>query len=207
MKIADKVLRHAKKPVGMMGKAVIGRMNKSHAQLTDWGLHQITFHAADTVLDIGCGGGKALKKMSMAAEQASLYGIDYSKTSVSCAVKENAADVKTGKMHIVQGTVSELPYQDCFFDVITSIESYYFWPQLAHDFKEVYRVLKEGGTFAIIAEMYVHEGQRQRDIEIVELLAMHNHTKEQLRQLFCDAGYREVVVNTQEDWIFVSGKK
>jgi len=46
-----------RRPEGAAGRAMLARMNESHARLVDWGLAQITLHAGDIVLDIGCGGG------------------------------------------------------------------------------------------------------------------------------------------------------
>ena len=38
------------------------------------------------------------------------------------------------------------------FDVVTAFETVYFWPELAQNFREVYRVLKPGGIFFICNE-------------------------------------------------------
>ncbi|HEY6108781.1 MAG TPA: hypothetical protein VIV56_07745, partial [Gemmatimonadales bacterium] len=38
--------------------------------------------------------------------------------------------------------------------VVTGVETHYYWPQLAANVREVLRVLKPGGTFALIAETY-----------------------------------------------------
>ena len=48
-----------------------------------------------------------------------------------------------------QASVAELPFEAEQFDVVTAFETIYFWPELAQNFREVYRVLKPGGTFFI----------------------------------------------------------
>ncbi|WP_162270201.1 class I SAM-dependent methyltransferase [Christensenella timonensis] len=193
----------------MMGRQTIKRMNKSHAELTAWGFSQIDIGKSDVILDVGCGGGKALKLLSKKAANGALYGIDYSETSVACARRENKADVRSGKMDILHGSVSDMPFQDGFFDLVTSVESYYFWPDLDHDLKEVLRVLKEGGTFLIVAEMYDHAGQSEKDKQIVDLLNMHNNTPEELQDMLGRAGYRGVCVeeNKERGWICARGIK
>jgi len=40
------------------------------------------------------------------------------------------------------------------FDIVTAVETHYYWPNLATNVKEILRVLKPGGTFALIAEAY-----------------------------------------------------
>ena len=46
-----------------------------------------------------------------------------------------------------QASVAELPFEAEQFDVATAFETVYFWPELAQNFREVYRVLKPGGVF------------------------------------------------------------
>ena len=51
-----------------------------------------------------------------------------------------------------QASVAELPFEAEQFDVATAFETVYFWPELAQNFREVYRVLKPGGTFFSFAK-------------------------------------------------------
>jgi len=50
--------------------------------------------------------------------------------------------------------VSALPFPDRTFDVVTAVETRYYWPDLQANVQEILRVLKPGGTFALIAETY-----------------------------------------------------
>ena len=50
-------------PEGAAGRAMLTRMNESHAKLTAWGLSLLSFVPNDTVLDVGCGGGNTLARM------------------------------------------------------------------------------------------------------------------------------------------------
>jgi ubiquinone/menaquinone biosynthesis C-methylase UbiE len=54
----------------------------------------------------------------------------------------------------MHGTVSSLPFADNMFDFVTAFETYYFWPNLNDDLKEIKRVLKPGGTLLIVNEVY-----------------------------------------------------
>jgi SAM-dependent methyltransferase len=50
--------------------------------------------------------------------------------------------------------VSRLPFPGDKFDLVTAVETQYYWPDLVKDMQEVLRVLKPGGTLIVIAESY-----------------------------------------------------
>ena len=58
--------------------------------------------------------------------------------------------IATNHVEIVQGTVEKTGFKDDFFDLVTAIETYYFWPNLADAFQEIKRILKKEGFLLII---------------------------------------------------------
>ena len=140
MCITEDVKNSYKFPFGTEGREMLAGMNEHHAPVTTWTLELMEPQSEDTILDIGCGGGRALKRVSSLVEKGKLYGADYSETSVQCTIEENAADVASGKLTVVQASVSELPFETDMFDKVYSIECYFFWPNLDNDIKEILRV-------------------------------------------------------------------
>ena len=67
-----------RKPQGEEGRQMLRRMNDSHAAVTEWALCFFDFHENDQVLDIGCGGGATLARMSKHLKTGGLTGVDYS---------------------------------------------------------------------------------------------------------------------------------
>ncbi len=104
------------------------------------------------VLDCGCGGGANIKTLLKLCPKGKVQGIDYSAVSVEKARKVNAGAIAAGQCTVQQASVAELPFEAEQFDVVTAFETVYFWPDLAQNFREVYRVLKPGGTFFICNE-------------------------------------------------------
>lgn len=47
--------------------------------------------------------------------------------------------------------MAALPFPDRSFDVVTVVETHYYWPDLPASLREILRVLEPGGTFALIA--------------------------------------------------------
>ena len=130
------------KPVGEDGEKMLRRMNESHYAVTGWALEHWKIRENDRILDIGCGGGATLKRMSEEVRDGHLTGVDYSATSLELSGKTNAEALQQGKMDLVEASVEKLPFADNAFDKIITVESFYFWPDPAENLKEVYRVLK-----------------------------------------------------------------
>jgi ubiquinone/menaquinone biosynthesis C-methylase UbiE len=108
------------------------------------------------------------------------------------------------------GTVSQLPFPDATFDLVTAVETHYYWPDLTRDVREVMRVLKPGGTFLVIAECY--RGRRNdwmyRPTMQFVLRAAYL-TPPQHRALLFDAGYADVKVFEEKSrgWICALGSR
>lgn len=186
-------------PRGEAGEAMLTRMNDSHSLLTERALSLVSFKGKETVLDIGCGGGAALCKMSRMLPNGSLFGIDHSQTAVQLAAKNNAADVESGKMLIQRAEVAYMPFEDYMFDVILTVESFYFWKSPQSELKEVYRVLKGGGTFLLALDVYGREGLGKQMLENVKKYDMFLPTKEQLTILLSGAGFEKIILHTYPD--------
>ena len=71
------------------------------------------------MLDIGCGGGATLKRLTKRSEWAQVYGIDISEESVAKARKVNA-NVLDKQVFVCQGSAEKLPYEDGKFDLVTA---------------------------------------------------------------------------------------
>lgn len=183
-------------PRGEAGIAMLTRMNDSHCLLTDRALSLVSFKGSETVLDIGCGGGAALNKMSRMLPKGKLFGIDHSDTAVGLATKNNASDTDSGKMHIQRAEVASMPFEDGMFDVILTVESFYFWKEPQSELKEVYRVLKSGGTLVIALDEYGREGLAEETKQNAREYDLFLPTKEQLTKLLCGAGFEKTALHT-----------
>ena len=140
------------RPEGFLGRCMLRFMNFGHAPLTNWGLDHVAFHEGMTMLDIGCGGGATLKRLLKRSPDGKVYGIDISAESVAKAKNVNKR-VLGSQVFVEQGSADSLPWEKQKFDVVTAVETVYFWPNLPKCFQEVKRVLKPGGQFAIMLEV------------------------------------------------------
>jgi len=213
VKLLAKLISQTKKPTGLLGLVMTKAMNRVHGKLTNWGLSFIEIKENDIILDIGCGGGKTVNKLARTVKNGKVYGIDHSDVSVRSSTKLNSYFIDGNKVEIKRASVSSLPYPDNFFDVITAIESYFFWPNLESDMKEVLRVLKSKGRLLLVSEV-ARTPRNEKTIDRYARLAdtsdfMHYQTKDELNQLLVKTGYDDINIheNMKHGWVAGVGCK
>lgn len=184
-------------------------MNSGHRKLTAWGLKHVSIENDFVILDIGCGGGRTVNTLATLAQEGKVYGIDYSGECVSVSKKENAALIDGDRVEIRQGSVSNLPFPINMFDLVTAIETHYFWPDLPKDMREVLRVLKPGGRLLIIGEAYKGGKFDDRNEKWVKSGHMAYHTVDEFKDLFITSSYSDVHVfeEYENGWICGIGTK
>ena len=203
------VLTQVRKPDRWIGRLFTWIMNMSHSGVTDWGLSHVRIEEQFTILDVGCGGGRTIQKMAAVASRGMVYGVDYAKGSVAASRSKNAALISAGRVEIKQGSVSELPFPDNKFDLVTAVETQYYWPDLVHDMQEVLRVLKPGGTLIVILESYKKGIRNKLEQPAMKLLGTSNLSVDEQRELFVKAGFQDVQIfeELRKGWICGVGKK
>ena len=142
-----------KRPTGRRGRLVAALMNRGHKPLTLWGLTHVNIEPDYVILDVGCGGGKTVSRLAQKAPRGKVFGIDYSADMVEYSKKVNKKLIAENRVEIVEGSVDKMDFSDDFFDLVTAIETYYFWPSFSDALKEIKRVLKPDGKLLIVNEM------------------------------------------------------
>jgi len=199
------------RPSGWLGRLIVWNMNSRHSKLTDWGLSHVDVRPQDQVLDVGCGGGRTVSKLATLASDGKVMGIDFSDVSVSVARKLNACRIEEGQVDILAGSVSELPFPADTFDLVTAVETHFWWPDILGGMREILRVMKPGGTLILIAEIY--KGAQSAVARMVEKHAPRSGIKvlspDEHRALFEDAGYTgvRIVTDPERGWICGVGQK
>ena len=200
---------NARKPVGELGHQILDRMNKSHENMAQWGVSHFDIKEDDLILDIGCGGGRNLERFATQITTGKVVGLDYSEVSVEKSIKLNKKSVDEGKVEVIQGSVSEMPFEDNTFDIITGFETIYFWPDFINDLKEVNRVLKKDGLLFVCNEAVYREGEMDKYDDLVELLDMKIYSEDVLKESLQKTGFKdfEAYTDDENDWICIIAKK
>jgi len=205
----DDMTKQCPKPTGKFGQIVAEVMNKRHSELWKWGLSHISTGDNITILDVGCGGGGAIQLLNRLSVNSKIHGIDFSNDMVSLSREVNKDLIKDGLVEISNGSVSSIAYQSDIFDIVTAFETYYFWPDLNNDLREILRVLKPGGIFIMVNETYKHEEFEERNARLAKLLKIRYNTPEEFHCFLSEAGYTsiKIIEIPEKNWITIISKK
>lgn len=196
MSIIKEIFEQAKKPHGLMGSIMVTRMNWIHNHLVTYALSKFSFSSNSVVLDIGCGGGKAVYLFASDKNTNKVIGLDYSLTCAMKSAKRNFKFIQAGKVEIINGNVHSLPFPDGKFDIITAFQTHPFWNNLNEGIKEISRTLKKEGLFIMGAE----EFKINFPIEPFK-------TPKEFEILFKECGFSKTKIYTKNKEIYVFGWK
>ena len=208
---SDARVSQCQKPTGWLGRLALWNMNSRHSKVTEWGLRHVSIANNYTILDVGCGGGRTLSKLAAIATQGRVYGIDHSEESVATSKRANASLIREGRVEVHHGSVSQLPFREGMFELVTAVETHFWWPDPRTDMREVFRILKSGGKLIVIAEVY--KGAKTTVAKLAEKYAPQSGMKmldiDEHRELFAQAGYSDIQVVTEpgKGWICGIGRK
>ena len=196
---------NTRRPTGLGGKLMASMMNVGHRALADWGFRFLTIPENAAVLDCGCGGGANIERLLKKCPYGIVKGIDYSAVSVEKSQKLNRKAVRMGRCTVLQGSVMDMIFAGDWFDVATAFETVYFWPDLPQSFREVYRVLKPGGTFLICNEC----SDPEKDSKWTKLVdGMTIYTDVQLKAALEQASFQDVEIHKNgRGWLCVTAVK
>ncbi len=149
----------------------------------------------DTILDVACGTGRALRAMAPAANAGRLVGVDLSDQMI-----EQAA-AKAGGIPNLEFQVAgadQLPFDDETFDHVTVMNAFHHFSDQPGALREMIRVLKKGGTVHIadITGHVLHfpvAGHKVWNlIERTYTPQVNAYSRRGFRKLFQEAGLGEI---------------
>jgi SAM-dependent methyltransferase len=191
------LLDQYKRPTGRRGRVVAALMNKGHEALTLWGLMHINIEPDYVILDVGCGGGKTVSRLAQCAVQGKVFGIDYSADMVAYSRKVNKKLIAENRAEIHEGSVEKTGFPDNFFDLVTAIETCYFWHSLPDALKEIKCILKRGGRLLMVNEMVKNGVYEVEHAEIIEKTQVRLFSLEEIRRIMQSAGFTDVQIFTK----------
>ncbi|MCU1347842.1 MAG: Methyltransferase type 11, partial [Acidobacteria bacterium] len=99
--------------------------------------------AGRRVLDVGCGRGGLVDTVTTYYQPRRVTGVDLCTRAVCFA----ASASRQPNVRFLAADAQRLPFEDGSFDVVTNLESSHTYPVVADFYRDVHRVLADGGAF------------------------------------------------------------
>jgi arsenite methyltransferase len=163
-------------------------MEHDHLPIVLPALALMDLQSDENVLDVGCGSGWLARLVAQRVTSGRVVGMDISDEMVRQARKASA---ELGHVMFVVGSVDQIPWDAHFFTRVISVESAYYWPDPAKGLREIFRVLREGGSAWILINYYRDNPHCH---QWGEKLAVPTHllSAEEWAGLLREAGFAEV---------------
>lgn len=110
-------------------------------------LEYIDLPAKSTVLDLGCGTGRLLKRLATQFPTLKGIGCDFSQQMIQQAREQNQ---HKSQLIFIQGNAEHLPFTEGQFDAIFNTISFLHYPEPESVFSEISRVLKPQGHYYLV---------------------------------------------------------
>lgn len=164
-------------------------MEKGHRPVGEQAITRMGLNSDARVLDIGCGSGWAARVMAEHATKGYVVGIDISDEMIEVARAESS-DYPNVRYEVA--SAEGLPFGDNHFTHAFSMESLYYYSNIAVALKEIHRVLKDGGRFVTVVDLYAENEPSHQWIQTLKVPVQLLSTAE-YRTLLNQTGFEKII--------------
>lgn len=163
-------------------------MERGHRPTGEQAIERMDIRDDSSVLDLGCGNGWAARLIASRAGKGRVVGIDISEEMVELARQESGA---FNNIEFRVASAQALPFDDDEFTHVFSMESIYYYADMASALREVRRVISPGGVFLAVVDLYeenepTHQWVEQLNVP-VQLLSIPRY-----RELLNESGFDNI---------------
>ena len=158
-------------------------MEIEHGKNVSKFLDSISFEKPFSFLDMGCGNGWVVRKMSNMQNCKKAIGIDKSEKMIIQAKKRTS----NKKQSFIHTDIESWKYNGKF-DYVFSMESLYYSDSIDAALRKIFKLLKPGGKFFCGTDFYSDNKATTRWAGIMKI-QMHLHSKKEWKNFFKDAGF------------------
>lgn len=131
-----------------MGERLVGPLLDRIARpMNRLAFEQIGPQTGGRVLEAGFGGGELLSWLL--ASGSAVIGVDPSDAMLLRARRRFRRELAAGDLHLLEGSAERLPVGNQAVDKAVSVNTIYFWQELAPALAEFARVLRPGGRLVL----------------------------------------------------------
>lgn len=169
-------------------------MEQGHRPVGEQAIARMNVPAGAQVLDVGCGSGWSARLFAQQAKTGHVVGIDVSDEMVKVAREQSS---QFSNLEFKVASAEDLPFPDNSFTHAFSMESLYYYADIAKALGEIARVLRPGGLFVTVVDLYQENAPTHQWIETLKVPVQLLSTAD-YRSLLAQAG----LINIADDRLF-----
>lgn len=180
-------------PEGEIGKDIAKMMNETNISMTKETIKALHLIDNDKVLEIGHGNAGHLSYLLDFADNIQYRGLEISETMKSEAEKINQKYHSQSEFHLYQG--NKIPFENETFDKIMTVNTIYFWQNPVDFFNEIYRVLKNSGSFVLTFA----KKDFMKTLPFTSDFKLYNY--EDVEELVAQTNFKRMIRSDKEEFI------
>lgn len=163
-------------------------MERGHRPVGEQAIARMNVPEDARVLDLGCGSGWATRLLAGYALRGLVVGVDISDEMIEVA-RSSSKEFENVEFHVAGA--DSLPFREGHFSHAFSMESLYYYADVGAALREVRRVMKPGGLFVAVVDLYLENEPSHQWVEQLKV-PVHLLSVEDYRALLSEAGFVDV---------------
>lgn len=188
-------------PSGLAGLMAGSLMGFANARPNALALAALGLCAQESLIELGCGPGHALRAILSDPGVGHVTGLDWSEVMLAQAARRNRQALEAGRLTLVRADFTKLPFADGSADAVLAVNVAYFMSAAAAC--EAHRVLRRGGRLVL----YATHGSAMRRWPCAGRHSHRLYDRRRLSAFLTEAGFRtdRIAINDVKAGFGVNG--
>jgi SAM-dependent methyltransferase len=188
MLFSNLIARQFRRPSGLLGLYAANFMKKNNQNYYTRAIGLLAIRDADAVLEIGCGAGDAIRRITEQNSRCRIDAIDFSPLMLKKAARNNREWLRKGRIRLMCGDFTTYDFRASRYTKILAINVIYFCDALNALFGRCRQLLDPGGRIVL----FMSSPERLRSIPFANDDVFHKYTLEFVKEKLGEAGFSSV---------------
>lgn len=180
--------RQFRRPSGLLGLYAANFMKRNNLDYISHVCDLLHLQDNDTILEIGCGAGYAIRLIAEKNSLCTIDAIDFSPMMLKKAKKISRKYIDNNRIRLFKGDFGEYNFPGSTYSKIFALNVVYFWNDLFSKFSKIYNLLKPNGRLIL----FMSSPERLREILFAVDSVFNKYTISQVETDLLQAGFSNV---------------
>jgi ubiquinone/menaquinone biosynthesis C-methylase UbiE len=182
------ISKQFRRPSGLLGLYTLNFMKKNNQDYIVHACDLLNPQDTDTLLEIGCGVGYAIKSITRQNHHCSIDAIDFSPLMLKKAGKYSRECTNPGRVRLINGDFRAFDFGDKTHSKIFAINIIYFWTDLPPVFSKIHGLLKPDGRLTL----FMSSTERLNNVPFASNDVFSKYTLAEVKSALSKAGFSTI---------------